>query len=310
VSAIGWVGTGLMGSRMAANLLRAGHQLAVWNRTRAKAQPLLEQGAAWAESPAALAAGCEVLMTSLTDAAAVDAVLFGAHAAASLRPGALVIDFSSITPLGARAHATALRALGIAHLDAPVSGGTRGAAAGTLAIMVGGEAADIERARPLFAPLGRPTHVGPSGAGQIAKLANQLIVAVTIGAVAEALTLAARAGADPAAVRTALSGGFADSRILQEHGARMLADDVAPGGTVANQIKDLDAALALAAASALELPQLVTARQQFEALQAMYGGQLDHSAIYRMLMARSAAGPHPDHTSGLRPPVSDQGPLR
>jgi 2-hydroxy-3-oxopropionate reductase len=160
--------------------------------------------------------------------------------------------------------------------------------------MVGGEVADFERARPLFAALGRTTHVGPSGAGQIAKLANQLIVAVTIGAVAEALTLAARAGADPAAVREALSGGFADSRILQEHGARMINDDVAPGGTVANQIKDLDAALALAAASALELPLLGVARQQFEALKSMFGDQLDHSAIYRMLMARSAAGAGPD----------------
>jgi len=294
VTRIGWVGTGLMGSRMAANLLRAGHPITVWNRTRDKVQPLLDQGAVWAGTPAELAGTCEVMMTSLTDGAAVDAVLFGAQAAASLRPGALVIDHSSITPAAARAHATALRALGLAHLDAPVSGGTRGAAAATLAIMVGGEVADFERARPLFAALGRTTHVGPSGAGQIAKLANQLIVAVTIGAVAEALTLAARAGADPAAVREALSGGFADSRILQEHGARMINDDVAPGGTVANQIKDLDAALALAAASALELPLLGVARQQFEALKSMFGDQLDHSAIYRMLMARSAAGAGPD----------------
>jgi 2-hydroxy-3-oxopropionate reductase len=295
VTRIGWVGTGLMGSRMAANLLRAGHPLTVWNRTRAKVQPLLDQGAVWAGSPAELAAGCEVMMTSLTDGAAVDAVLFGAQAAQALRPGALVIDFSSITPAIARAHAAALRALGLAPLDAPVSGGTRGAALASLAIMVGGEVADFARARALFSVLGRPTHVGASGAGQIAKLANQLIVAVTIGAVAEALTLAARSGADPAAVREALAGGFADSRILQEHGARMLADDVAPGGTVRNQIKDLDAALALAAASALELPLLGVARQQFAALTLMFGDQLDHSAIYRMLMARSAAAPGAPH---------------
>ncbi len=288
---IGWVGTGLMGSPMAANLLRAGHQLTVWNRTRAKVQPLLDQGAAWAETPAALAGACEVMMTSLTDGEAVGAVLFGARAAHALPPGALVIDHSSITPASARAHAAALQALGLAHLDAPVSGGTRGAAAATLAIMVGGPAADFGRARGLLAALGRPTHVGPSGAGQIAKLANQLIVAVTIGAVAEALTLAARAGADPAAVRAALAGGCADSRILQEHGARMIADDAAPGGTVRNQIKDLDAALALADASALELPLLGAARQQFEALKSMFGDQLDHSAIYRMLMARSAVAP-------------------
>ncbi len=174
-----------------------------------------------------------------------------------------------------------------------MSGGTRGAANASLAIMVGGPVADFERARELLAVLGRATHVGASGAGQIAKICNQLIVAVTIGAVAEALTLAARSGADPAAVRAALGGGFADSRILQEHGARMLMDDVAPGGTVANQIKDLDAAAALASASALELPLLGEARRQYDALKAMFGDQLDHSAIYRMLMARSAAAPAP-----------------
>ena len=286
---IGWIGTGLMGARMAAHLVRADHPLSVWNRSRDKAQALLAEGASWAGSPAELAAGCEVLMTSLTDAAAVDAVLFESQAAAALHQGSMVIDLSSITPAAARAHAAALRQRGVAHLDAPVSGGTRGAEGASLAIMVGGEAPEFERARPLLALLGRPTHVGPSGAGQIAKLANQVIVAISINAVAEALTLAARAGADPVAVRSALAGGFADSRILQEHGLRMLNDDVAPGGTVRNQLKDLDAAHALAQASALGLPLLQAARGQFAALKAACGDQLDHSAIYRMLMAQSAA---------------------
>jgi 2-hydroxy-3-oxopropionate reductase len=284
---IGWIGTGLMGSPMAANLLRAGCAVTTWNRTRAKAQPLLDQGAGWAATPAGLAAGCDVLMTSLTDASAVGDVLVRQGAAAALRSGALMIDLSSITPAAARDHARLLAAMDVAHLDAPVSGGTRGAAAASLAIMVGGEAAAFARARPVLSLLGRPTHVGPAGAGQIAKLANQVIVAVTLGAVAEALTLAARAGADPHAVRSALSGGFADSRILQEHGARMLAGDYAPGGTVRNQIKDLDAASALADESGLDLPLLLATRVQFRAVADELGDQLDHSAIHKLLMQRS-----------------------
>ncbi len=284
---IGWIGTGLMGSPMAANLLRAGCAVTTWNRTPAKAQPLLDQGAAWAATPAGLAAGCDVLMTSLTDASAVGDVLVRQGAAAALRSGALMIDLSSITPAAARDHARLLAGTGVAHLDAPVSGGTRGAASASLAIMVGGEAAAFARARPVLSLLGRPTHVGPAGAGQIAKLANQVIVAVTLGAVAEALTLAARAGADPSAVRSALSGGFADSRILQEHGARMLAGDYAPGGTVRNQIKDLDAASALADESGLDLPLLLATRIQFRAVADEVGDQLDHSAIHRLLMQRS-----------------------
>jgi 2-hydroxy-3-oxopropionate reductase len=285
---IGWIGTGLMGSRMATNLLRADFPLTVWNRTKEKVQPLLEIGAEWADSPVELASRAEVLMTSLTDGPAVGDVLSRQGVAHALRRGTLMIDLSSIAPAIAREHAALLGKLGVAHLDAPVSGGTRGAAAGTLAIMVGGAAADVERARPILSVLGRPTHVGPSGAGQIAKLANQVIVGVTLGAVAEALTLAARAGADPAAVRTALTGGFADSRILQEHGARMLAGDFVPGGTVKNQIKDLKTALALAAERKLDLPLLEATRVQFQAIADTLGDQLDHSAIYKLLMERSA----------------------
>jgi 2-hydroxy-3-oxopropionate reductase len=287
-SRIGWIGTGLMGSRMATNLLRAGFPLTVWNRTREKVQPLLELGAEWADSPVALAARAEVLMTSLTDGPAVGDVLTRQGVATALHRGTLMIDLSSIAPAIAREHAALLAALGVAHLDAPVSGGTRGAAAASLAIMVGGAAADVERAKPILSALGRPTHVGPSGAGQIAKLANQVIVGITLGAVAEALTLAARAGADPAAVRTALTGGFADSRILQEHGARMLAGDFAPGGTVKNQIKDLKTAIALAQESHLDLPLLHATRMQFQAIADTLGDQFDHSAIFKLLMERSA----------------------
>ncbi|MBA3698455.1 MAG: NAD(P)-dependent oxidoreductase [Planctomycetes bacterium] len=285
---IGWIGTGLMGSRMAANLLRAGFAVTVWNRTREKVQPLLDHGASWAASPAELAAGSEVLMTSLTDGPAVGDVLMRHGVAAALRRGSLMIDLSSIAPAFAREHARLLGGQGVAHLDAPVSGGTKGAAAASLAIMVGGAAGDVERAKPILSVLGRPTHVGPSGAGQIAKLANQVIVGITLGAVAEALTLAARAGADPAAVRTALSGGFADSRILQEHGARMLAGDFTPGGTVKNQIKDLITAIALADESHLDLPLLHATRAQFQAIADTLGDQLDHSAIFKLLMEQPA----------------------
>lgn len=285
---IGWIGTGLMGSRMAANLLRAGFPLTVWNRTREKAQGLIDQGALWSDSPLWLAHDADVLMTSLTDGAAVDRVLLSEAAASSLRTGTMMIDMSSIAPAIAREHAALLAAFGIDYLDAPVSGGTRGAEAATLAIMVGGDAEVVERARPILSVLGRPTHVGPVGAGQIAKLANQVIVAVNINAVAEALALAARAGADPAAVRTAITGGFADSRVLQEHGARMLADDTKPGGTVRNQLKDLRTAIALADESGVELPLLLAAQKQFQALADTLGDQLDHSAIYKLLMTRSA----------------------
>lgn len=285
---IGWIGTGLMGSRMATNLLRADYPLTVWNRTKEKVQPLLEIGAEWADSPVALASHVEVLMTSLTDGPAVGDVLTTHGVATALGRGTLMIDLSSIAPSFAREHAALLDKRGVAHLDAPVSGGTRGAAAGTLAIMVGGNAADVERAKPILSVLGRPTHVGPSGAGQIAKLANQVIVGVTLGAVAEALTLAARAGADPAAVRTALTGGFADSRILQEHGARMLAGDFVPGGTVKNQIKDLKTAIALAEQNHVDLPLLHATRAQFQAIADSLGDQLDHSAIFKLLMERSA----------------------
>jgi 2-hydroxy-3-oxopropionate reductase len=285
---IGWIGTGLMGSRMAANLLTAGFSLTVWNRTREKVQPLLDQGAAWAASASELATHADVLMTSLTDGAAVGDVLIRQGVAAALRRGTLMIDLSSIAPNIAREHARLLATTGVVHLDAPVSGGTRGAAAASLAIMVGGNAADVERAKPILSVLGRPTHVGPSGAGQIAKLANQVIVGVTLGAIAEALTLAARAGADPAAVRTALTGGFADSRILQEHGARMLAGDFTPGGTVKNQIKDLKTAIALADESHLDLPLLHATRDQFQAIADTLGDQLDHSAIFKLLMEQPA----------------------
>ncbi len=279
---IGWIGTGLMGSRMAPHLLKAGYALTVWNRTADKSKELLSLGAISAATPTALADACDVVILMVTNANSAADILFNQGVARALTPGALVIDMSSIAPENALIHAQRLREMGIDHLDAPVSGGTRGAAAASLAIMVGGENSVFERAQPILSCLGRPTHIGPAGTGQIAKLANQVIVAITIGAVAEALTLAGRAGANPVAVREALSGGFADSRILNEHGARMLAGDFTPGGTVKNQIKDLDAALHVAQSIGVALPMLQTTRAQFQTLASTLGDHLDHSALYRL----------------------------
>lgn len=284
------LGTGLMGAPMARRLLGAGFEIAAWNRSRDKAEPLASDGARVADTAAEAVAGAAVVITMLTDGAAVTDVLFGASGAAeALEPDALVIDMSSISPAVARDHAARLAARGRRHLDAPVSGGTRGAAAGELAIMVGGAEADFTAAAPLFAAMGRATRVGPSGAGQLAKLANQVIVGVTIGAVAEALLLAAAGGADPAAVRDAIRGGFAESRILEEHGRRMIERNFLPGGKVRTHIKDLDAALAEALDSGVTLPLTQNARDRFAFVRdAMGGGGYDHTAL--LLQLEEAAG--------------------
>ncbi len=276
---IGWIGTGLMGAPMVMRLLEAGFSVSAWNRTPAKLAPLVARGARAAADPAAAATGVDVLFTMLEAGPAVREVLFDRGAAAALAPGSTVIDMSSIAPAFAREHAARLAERGVGHLDAPVSGGTVGAAGGTLAIMAGGASEAFAAALPLFAPLGRATHVGPAGAGQVAKLVNQIIVAINLGAVAEGLVLAAGAGADPAAVRDAIRGGFAESRILAEHGQRMVDRNFTPGGTVKNQVKDLDAAAALAAECALDLPLLATVRDLFIRLRDDDGAGLDHSAL-------------------------------
>ena len=277
---IAFIGTGLMGQPMAARLLGAGFPLAVWNRTPEKAGPLLAAGAKWANDPGEAVAGAGVVIAMLTNADATRSVLFDSGASDAMPRGTIVIDMSTTSPPVAREHASLLAKRGIGYVDAPVSGGTRGAAAGTLAIMAGGESEIIARLAPIFAPMGNVRRVGPVGAGQLCKLANQLIVAVSIGAVAEALVLAEKGGADPAAVREALRGGFADSRILSEHGQRMLARDFTPGGTVDNQIKDLDAIQSFATSVGLTLPLMSQARELFAGLRSHFGGDLDHSALF------------------------------
>jgi 2-hydroxy-3-oxopropionate reductase len=276
---IAFLGIGLMGAPMSANLLKAGFALTAWNRSPAKAETLKEQGAKVAASAADAVKDADIIITMLSNGPAVEEVLFGApNVAAAIRKGALVIDMSSIPPATARAHAERLAKLGIAHLDAPVSGGTGGAQSGKLVIMVGGTPADLAGAQRVFAALGKPTLVGGSGAGQLAKLCNQAIVGITIGAVAEALLLAAAGGADPAAVRQALMGGFADSRILQEHGQRMLNRRFLPGFAVANQVKDLDTVIEAAGQAKLRLPLSERVNELFKNL-AKVGPGFDHSAL-------------------------------
>ncbi|WP_299916409.1 NAD(P)-dependent oxidoreductase [uncultured Roseobacter sp.] len=282
------IGTGLMGVPMSRNLLKAGHQLTVWNRTIARAEPLAEDGARIATSEVDAVSGAEFVITMLSDGFASGALIEDRDIQAALSSGAVWIDMSSAKPEHARQQSELLKGLGFGHLDAPVSGGTKGAEAASLAIMVGGDAAVFDAARSVFEAMGRPVHVGPSGAGQLSKLANQTIVAVTISAVAEAMLLAEQGGANPAAVRAALKGGFADSVILQQHGERMTTGNFEPGGLTKFQVKDLNNTLDEAAALGLKLPATESVRDRFQHfIDAMDGGEKDHSGLYLELKARN-----------------------
>lgn len=280
---IAFLGTGLMGLPMAGNLLRNGFPLVAWNRTAAKLASLTPLGGEKAADAGAAVAEAEIVITMLLNGDVVEEIV--TEIEPQLKPGQLVIDMSSIAPRMARAHAHRLAQRGVDYLDAPVSGGTIGAAEATLAIMAGGDEAVFQRAQPVFRALGKSTVVGPSGAGQLAKLANQAIVGITIGAVAEALLLAKQGGADPAAVRRAITGGFADSRILAVHGERMITGNFQPGGTIATQVKDLRNILDEAAALDLDLPFIRLAYDLFRQSAERGDGALDHSALYRQLAA-------------------------
>lgn len=251
---IAFIGIGLMGLPMAKRLCEAGLQPHVWNRTRAKAEPLAALGAQVHDTLAEAVHQADVVVTMLEDGKVVESVLFADRLAQALQSGSLLIDMSSIQPAQARSHGQRLAALGVGYLDAPVSGGTLGAEAGNLAIMAGGSTEDFERGRPVLAHFGRPTLVGPTGSGQLAKLANQMIVGVTIGVVAEALLLCAKGGADMAKVKEAVTGGFADSRILQVHGQRMIERDFAPRGRISVQLKDMRNAMATAQELGFDAP--------------------------------------------------------
>jgi 3-hydroxyisobutyrate dehydrogenase-like beta-hydroxyacid dehydrogenase len=285
---IALIGTGLMGIPMGLNLMRAGYELRAWNRSPQRAAPLVAAGATLAPTAAEAVTGADVIITMLSDGFATATLFEDAAFVSALSAKPLWLDMSSAKPEHARALSERLAAHGVACLDAPVSGGTKGAEAASLAIMVGGAAEAFDAARPVFEAMGRPVHVGPSGCGQLAKLANQIIVAVTIGAVAEAMLLIERGGADPAAVRAALKGGFADSVILQQHGARMSAGNFEPGGLSKFQRKDLDNTLAEAATLGLELPATQAVRDRFDHfIEEMGGADLDHSGLYLELKARN-----------------------
>lgn len=273
------LGTGLMGFPMSVNLLKNGFELAVWNRTKDKAAPLAEQGARVADSAADAAKGADVVITMLENGPIVRDVLFDGGVAAAMAKGSVVADMSSIPPKTAKEHAERLAEMGIGHIDAPVSGGVPGAEKGTLAIMAGGDAETFARIETVFKAMGRPTLVGPAGAGQLSKLANQTIVAVTITAVAEALLLASVGGADPSAVRQALTGGFADSVILQNHGGRMIERNFMPGGRSSVQLKDLDTIINTANELDLKLPAVQTVRDLFAALVDHGDGAVDHAGV-------------------------------
>lgn len=248
---------------MAANLLKAGFQVTAWNRTTAKAEALLELGAQVAAAPSE-AAKANILFTMLEAGPQVAAVL-GA-ALDSIAPGTLVIDMSSTRQSEAQELHAKLALRGIAFIDAPVSGGVLGAEAATLAIMAGGSAEDFARAEPVLAAMGRPTLVGPAGCGQLAKLCNQLIVGATLDIVAEALLLAQAGGADPAAVRQAIRGGFAESRILEVHGQRMLDRNFIPGGQIKSQTKDMENVLIAASAAGITLPVAALVSEHYRSL--------------------------------------------
>ncbi len=284
---IAFLGTGNMGLIMARRLCEAGHALQVWNRTPGKADSLSPLGATVHAQAGAAVAAADMVVSMLENGSALEDVLFAQGAAAAMKPGALFIDMASIQPREARDHAARLGALGVAHLDAPVSGGTGGAAQGALVIMVGGKAAEFERALPVLRVFGRATHVGAHGAGQLAKLANQMIVGITIGAVAEALLFAAHGGADMARVREAITGGFADSRILQVHGQRMVARDFSANARLSIQLNDMRNALATAQEIGFDAP-VTTLFERLYAEGVEHGlGDLDHSGLFVELASRN-----------------------
>lgn len=276
---IAFLGTGLMGAPMAGRLLEAGFDVTVWNRNSIKSAPLAEKGATLAQAVTEAAENADVVITMLTDGPAVRNVLFDQGVAAALRKGSTVIDMSSISPDFAREHAESLQTIGVNHIDAPVSGGVIGAQEGTLAIMAGGDEAIIAGLADVFKPMGRLTRVGPSGAGQLAKLANQQIVAVTIGAIAEAMILVEKGGGSRAAFRDAIRGGFCESRILELHGKRMIERNFEPGGTSRIQLKDLGSILKTADDLSLSLPLTETVHEAFAAFVEDGGGEKDHSAL-------------------------------
>jgi len=282
---IGFIGLGIMGKPMARNLLKAGYPLVVHNRSRTAVEELSKEGAQAAGSSKEVAERAEVLITMLPDSPDVELVYAGEQGIfAGAKPGMLLIDMSSISPVVARKLAEEAEKRGLDMIDAPVSGGEAGAISAALSIMIGGKANAVERAMPIFQALGKNiVHIGDTGAGQVTKAANQMVVGTTIAIVSEALVLAAKAGVDPAKVRQALLGGFAQSKILEAHGQKMLERNFKPGFRIRLHEKDMK--IALATGSEYGVPLMVTSQvaQMMTAMKSMGNGDLDHSGLVRFV---------------------------
>lgn len=286
---VAFLGTGLMGSHMARNILKAGFPLKAWNRTRSKAEALAKDGASVCDTAAEAVKDADFVITMLSDGPTVKTLMVDDNLMGQMKKNAVFIDMSSIRPNEARELSKILTSNDLRIMDAPVSGGTKGAENAELAIMAGGEEATFKDAFSVLEAMGRPVRVGNAGTGQLSKLANQAIVAVTIGVVAEAMFLAEKGGADPAAIRQALKGGFADSIPLQQHGERMTTGNFVPGGPSKFQLKDLNSVLAEAETYGLKLPLTEQITDRFTHFcDNMDGGDKDHSGIYLELLEQNS----------------------
>jgi len=278
---IGFIGIGLMGFPMAKNILKAGYYLKVFNRSQNKAEALKEFGAQVTASINDAVKDSDVVITMLTDDTAINDVMNSSNFLENLKSGATVIDMSSVKPTTATKHGENLNSKNINYLDAPVSGGTIGAEEASLAIMVGGEQNIFDEAFDILKTMGNPTLVGPVGSGQVSKLANQIIVGLTIGAVAEAITLCEKAGANPKKMIKALSGGWADSKILQTHGKRMIDKDFTPKGRTSVHLKDMSNILECANSFNTHLPISNLVKEMYKTLVENGHGETDHSSLYK-----------------------------
>jgi 2-hydroxy-3-oxopropionate reductase len=278
---LGFIGLGIMGKPMSAHLVKAANEVSVYDLNPAPVQELSSKGASACKSSREVAQKSEIIFIIVQDTPDVEAVLFGKEGLAEgVKPGSIVVDMSSISPIATKEFAKKLAGMKVKMLDAPVSGGQVGAENATLSIMVGGDAEVFEKIKPYFQLMGKNiVHVGGNGDGQTCKVANQIVVALNIEAVAEALLFASKAGADPVKVRAALMGGFAQSRILELHGERMLKRTFNPGFRIRLHQKDLNLALQSARSMGLSLPNTATAQELFNAVSAQGGIDLDHSAM-------------------------------
>ena len=282
---VGYIGLGIMGLPCVLNLLKAGHAVTVWSRRPESAAAALAAGASWADSPAQLAAQVEVLVSNVSDTGDVEQVLLGEQGAVhGAQKGLVCVDMSTISPIGARDIAARLAAAGVDFLDCPVSGGQVGAVNGSLTIMVGGKAEALAKVRPALEAMGKTiTHIGDSGAGQVAKACNQIAVGVGVAAVAEVMKLAKACGVDPAPVREALLGGFAQSRVLDIHGQRMIDDNYAPGFKAHLHLKDMGIVLDTARQLGIRLPEAERVAGLIGQLVEQGEGELDSAAIARLI---------------------------